>query len=152
MPDETPDESYMQQAIAQAQYADSAGEVPVGAIVVLDGEVIATGHNQSIMNQDPSAHAEVIALREAGKKVGNHRLLDSELYVTLEPCSMCFTTMVHARIGRLIYGADDMRAGVCGGAIHIANLPIFNHRFTITKGVLKDQCSTILKEFFQQRR
>lgn len=146
------DLTYMQEALAQARHADRAGEVPVGAVIVLNGAIIATGHNQSIANCDPSAHAEMIALREAAATLGNYRLPGSELYVTLEPCAMCFTAMVHARIKRLVYGATDTQKGVCGGAFSIADLPIFNHRFEITKGVLQDQCSASLKDFFRERR
>ncbi len=146
------DEVCMRHALEQAQRARVACEVPVGAVVVLAGEVIAAGHNQSVASHDPSAHAEIIALRQAGQHLGNYRLLQSALYVTLEPCAMCFAAAVHARIARLVYGASDPRTGACGGMIDLRNCGLFNHVFAVTGGVLADECGALLQDFFAVRR
>lgn len=146
------DEACMQKAIEQAHRAWRCGEVPVGAVVVCGGRIIARGHNRSIGDHDPSAHAEIIALREAGRRLGNYRLLQADLYVTLEPCAMCFSALVYARIARLIYGATDPKAGACGGAIDLRALPAWDHAFAVTGGVLARDCGDLLKNFFESRR
>lgn len=146
------DELWMQEALRQAQRALEAGEVPVGAVVVCNGKVVGRGYNRNILDHDPSAHAEIIALREAGAAVGNHRLGDSELFVTIEPCAMCASAMVHARVRRLIFGADDPKAGAVHSVIRVLNHPALNHRIEVTSGVLAGQCAEILQEFFRSRR
>ncbi len=150
---ETRDLGFMQHAIALAERAAEAGEVPVGAVLVRDGEVIGEGWNCPITSHDPSAHAEIQALRDAGRRVGNYRLPGSTLYVTLEPCLMCAGAMVHARIGRLVFGAFDPKGGAAGSVFEV--LPPdsrFNHRFDCRGGVLAEECGQLLKAFFQQRR
>lgn len=150
---ETRDLFFMRQAIALARRAAEAGEVPVGAVLVRDGEPIGEGWNCPITTHDPSAHAEVQALRDAGRRVGNYRLPGSTLYVTLEPCLMCAGVLVHARIGRLVFGAIDPKGGAAGSVFEV--LPPdgrFNHRFECQGGVLADECGQLLKDFFQQRR
>ncbi|MGB5276215.1 MAG: tRNA adenosine(34) deaminase TadA [Gammaproteobacteria bacterium] len=146
------DEKWMQQALELARRAEAAGEVPVGAVIVLNGELIAQGWNQPISSADPTAHAEIIALRAAGKRLGNYRLLDSELYVTLEPCSMCVGAMLHARIKRVIYAATDPKTGALGGAYDLLNSVEHNHSFEVTTGVLAEQSRQILQAFFRGRR
>jgi tRNA(adenine34) deaminase len=146
------DELWMQEALRQAQRALDAGEVPVGAIVVCNGKVVGRGSNRNIVDHDPSAHAEVIALREAGAALGNHRLGDCELFVTIEPCVMCAGAMVHARIRRLVFGADDPKAGAVHSVMHVLNHPALNHRIEIQGGVLAGQSAEILQEFFRSRR
>jgi len=142
----------MQQALELARRAEAAGEVPVGAVIVLNGELIAQGWNQPISSADPTAHAEIIALRAAGKRLGNYRLLDSELYVTLEPCSMCVGAMLHARIKRVIHAATDPKTGALGGAYDLLNSVEHNHSFEVTTGVLAEQSRQILQAFFRGRR
>lgn len=146
------DELWMQEALRQAQRALEAGEVPVGAIVVCKGQVVGRGYNRNILDHDPSAHAEIMALREAGATVGNHRLGDCELFVTIEPCAMCAGAMVHARIQRLIFGADDPKAGAVHSVMHLLNHPALNHRIEVRGGVLGGQCAEVLQEFFRSRR
>jgi tRNA(adenine34) deaminase len=146
------DELWMQEALRQAQRALQAGEVPVGAVVVCNDEVVGRGFNCNIVDHDPSAHAEIVALREAGAAVGNHRLSDCELFVTIEPCAMCAGAMVHARIRRLVFGADDPKAGAVHSTMRVLNHPVLNHRIEITDGVLGGQCAEILQEFFRSRR
>ena len=146
------DKAYMYDALEQARRAQQHGEVPVGAVVIFEGRIVGTGYNRSIAEHDPSAHAEIMALREAGKKLGNYRLLQSELYVTLEPCAMCFVAAVHARISRLIYGASDPRAGACGGAVDLREFNIFNHIFAVDGGVLARECGELIQNFFAARR
>ena len=146
------DEHYMRFAIEQAYTTGRYGEVPVGAVVVLDDEIIARGYNCSITDKDPSAHAELVALRKAGNYLNNYRLLHTELYVTLEPCAMCFSALIHARVARLVFGADDLRAGVCGGAVDIREFNIFNHSLEVVGGVLGGECKEILIDFFKSRR
>lgn len=146
------DAHWMQLALEQARFAASEGEVPVGAVLVLNDECIATGHNQPIKSSDPSAHAEIIVLRKAGQQLGNYRLNDATLYVTLEPCAMCAGALVHARIKRLVYGAQDLRAGACGTVMNIAHHPELNHRINVEQGPLVDECRTVLQNFFRERR
>ena len=146
------DLSHMHAALAEAKVAAEEGEVPVGAVVVAGGEIIARGHNRSETDNDPSAHAEIVALREAARKAGNYRLTDGTLYVTLEPCAMCMGALVQARIERLVFGAYDPKAGAAGSAIDLSDSPSFNHRFEINGGVLADACGAILKAFFESKR
>jgi tRNA(adenine34) deaminase len=142
----------MRAALLQAQIAASAGEVPVGAAVVVDGEIIATGHNRSVSDCDPSGHAEIVALRTAAAVLNNYRLPNAILYVTLEPCVMCVGAIVQARIGRVVFGAYDDKAGALGSATDLSESKALNHRFEINGGLLADECVALLKEFFQSRR
>lgn len=146
------DKGFMQTALAQAQEALLQNEVPVGAVLVLDGEIIAQAHNAPIAMHDPCAHAEILVLREAGQKLHNYRLSDATLYVTLEPCTMCVAAMIHARIARCVFAAADPKTGACGGAIDLSNLHPWNHRVDIEGGVMSEESSAILKAFFQARR
>lgn len=142
----------MQTALSQAEEAATAGEIPVGAIVTAAGEIIATGQNRSIRDSDPSAHAEIVALRAAGQKKANYRLSDATLYVTLEPCAMCIGAAVQARISRLVFGAYDRKAGAAGSVVDLTDSPAFNHRFEVLGGVLADDCRAVLQDFFRSRR
>jgi len=146
------DEVWMEEALRAAQRALDAGEVPVGAVVIHQGKIIGRGFNRNILDFDPTAHAEVVALREAGASLGNHRLSDCDVFVTIEPCAMCAGAMVHARIRRLIYGADDPKAGAVHSALHVLNHPALNHRVEVRAGVLAGRCAEILQEFFRSRR
>ncbi len=146
------DEVWMEEALRAAQRALDSGEVPVGAVVVCQGDIVGRGFNRNLLDSDPTAHAEVVALREAGASLGNHRLSDCELFVTIEPCAMCAGAMVHARIRRLVYGADDPKAGAVRSALHVLNHPALNHRVQVRGGVLAGRCSEILQEFFRSRR
>ncbi|PKB20559.1 tRNA(adenine34) deaminase [Janthinobacterium sp. 64] len=142
----------MQLALEQARHAWDLGEVPVGAVVVKDGVVIAVGYNQPIGRHDPTAHAEVMALRAAAEKLGNYRLPGCELYVTLEPCVMCSGAMLHARLARVVYGAGDPKTGACGSVLNLFEQPALNHQTAIIGGVLADECGAFLKRFFVERR
>ncbi len=142
----------MDEALRCAQRALDAGEVPVGAVVVCTGRIVGRGWNRNISEHDPTAHAEIIALREAGRTVGNHRLVDCDLFVTIEPCSMCAGAVVHARIRRLVYGADDPKAGAVRSLLQVVNHPSLNHQVATRSGVLAGRCAEILQEFFRQRR
>ena len=146
------DDHWMQHALKLARKAEVAGEVPVGALIVLNGELVAEGWNQPISSSDPTAHAEIIALRAAGQKLDNYRLLDAELYVTLEPCPMCVGAMLHARIKRVIYAATDPKTGALGGAYDLLNSVSHNHSFEVTKSVLEEQSREMLQGFFRSRR
>jgi len=146
------DEYWMQQAIELAHKAASEDEVPVGAVVVQDNHLIARGWNQPIQNNDPSAHAEMMAMRNAGQTLKNYRLTGTTLYVTLEPCSMCVGAMIHARVKRLVFGAHDMKTGAAGTAINLINEQIHNHKIEVTGGVLEAECKQLLQEFFRQKR
>jgi tRNA(adenine34) deaminase len=146
------DEVWMIRALELARQAEAAGEVPVGAVIVHDGELIAEGWNQPISSSDPTAHAEIIALRQAGERLGNYRLLDTELYVTLEPCPMCVGAMLHARVKRVIYAATDPKTGALGGAYDLLNSVGHNHSFEVTKGVMEEQSRAMLQTFFRERR
>ena len=146
------DEYWMQQALKLAHKAEAAGEVPVGAVIVKDGEPLAEGWNQPIGANDPTAHAEIMALRAAGERLGNYRLLDTELYVTLEPCPMCVGAMLHARVKRVIYAATDPKTGALGGAYDLLNSVAHNHAFEVTSGVLEAQSRDMLQQFFRGRR
>ena len=146
------DEQFMHEALALAREAAAAGEVPVGAVVVKDGHVIGRGYNRPITSADPTAHAEVVALREAATALGNYRLPGCELYVTLEPCAMCVGAMVHARLTRIVYGARDPKTGACGSLVDLPALSHWNHHGVFEGGVLEAECGDILKGFFASRR
>lgn len=146
------DELWMEEALREARRAESMGEVPVGAVVVRDGQVIARAGNRNVTDNDPTAHAEILALRQAGTAVGNHRLLDCEMYVTIEPCPMCAGALVHARLKRLVYGADDPKAGAVGSVMQVLNHPQLNHRMGVTGGVLAARCMDLLQDFFRRKR
>jgi tRNA(adenine34) deaminase len=146
------DEFWMEEAIRAAQRALDMGEVPVGAVVVCDDKVVGRGWNRNLADSDPTAHAEVVALREAGKNVGNHRLGECELFATIEPCPMCAGAMVHARLKRLVYGADDPKAGAVHSVLQVLNHPGLNHRMEVGGGVLAGKCAELLQEFFRSRR
>jgi len=143
---------YMQAALHEAKNAEAAGEVPVGAVIMRDGEIIARGQNRVLRDNDPTAHAEVVAMRAAGQVLGNYRLEDCELYVTLEPCAMCAGAVTHARIAKLVYGAADPKAGACGGALSVLNHPALNHQVEVVSGVMAEECGKLLREFFRARR
>jgi len=142
----------MEEALRCAQRALEAGEVPVGAVVVCDGRIVGRGWNRNISDSDATAHAEIIALREAGAAVGNHRLEGCELFATIEPCAMCAGALVHARIQRLIYGADDPKAGAVQSVIRVLNHPQLNHKIEVRSGVLAGRSAEVLQSFFKSRR
>jgi len=146
------DELWMEDALRAAQRALESGEVPVGAVVVLDGRIVGRGWNRNLTDSDPSAHAEVVALRTAGANVGNHRLGDCELFATIEPCAMCAGAMIHARLKRLVYGADDPKAGAVHSVMQVLNHPQLNHRMEVHGGVLAGRCAELLQAFFRNRR
>jgi len=146
------DTDFMQLALRQAEEAGVAGEIPIGSIVVVGDEILAAGQNRSIRDSDPSAHAEVVALRAACLAVQNYRISGATLYATLEPCAMCMGAIVQARIDRLVFGAYDPKAGAAGSAIDLSDSPAFNHRFEIQGGVLAEECGALLQEFFRKRR
>ena len=146
------DETCMRAALEQARQARQQDEVPVGAVVVLDAAIVGEGFNQPISSRDPTAHAEIVALREAARRVGNYRLTGATLYVTIEPCQMCVGAMVHARIGRVVYGATEPKAGAIESAMRAHEHPSLNHRMSATGGVLADECRAIIQEFFEVRR
>ena len=146
------DEDFMRMAIALAQTAASQGEVPVGAVVVKNGEVIGRGSNAPISLSDPTAHAEIRAMREAAQHLGNYRLVDCTLYVTLEPCAMCSGAIQHARITRLVYGASDPKSGCCGSVVDLMAEQKLNHHCEVTQAVLAEECGSLLSNFFRQRR
>ncbi|MES2323659.1 MAG: tRNA adenosine(34) deaminase TadA [Pseudomonadota bacterium] len=147
-----PDSDFMQLALVQAQHAWTLGEVPVGAVVVKDGVVIATGFNQPIGRHDPTAHAEIVALRAAAEKLGNYRLPGCELFVTLEPCVMCSGAMMHARLSRVVYGALDPKTGACGSVLNLFEQEKLNHHAEVVGGVMADEAGAMLKGFFAERR
>ena len=142
----------MEEALRAAQRALEAGEVPVGAVVVCDQKIIARGWNRNITGNDPTAHAEIVALREAGTIIGNHRLENCDLFVTIEPCPMCAGAMVHARIKRLVYGAADPKAGAVLSVMQVLNHPQLNHKVEVRSGVLAGRCAELLQTFFRNRR
>ncbi|MCZ4338821.1 tRNA adenosine(34) deaminase TadA [Shewanella colwelliana] len=143
---------YMQMALALAEQAELHGEVPVGAVLVQGDKVVSRGFNLNILNHDASAHAEMECIRAAGKALDNYRLLDTTLYVTLEPCAMCAGAMVHARISRLVFGAADLKTGAAGSVLNLVNNEAFNHQLSVTSGVLAQECSEQLSAFFRRRR
>jgi tRNA(adenine34) deaminase len=142
----------MREALAEATKAAAAGEVPVGAVVVKDGEIIGRGFNRPITSSDPTAHAEIVALREAAAALGNYRLPGCALYVTLEPCAMCVGAMVNARLARVVYGAHDPKTGACGSIVDLPALAHWNHHGVFEGGVLAEECGAVLRRFFAQRR
>jgi len=142
----------MEEALRCAQRALEAGEVPVGAVIVCDGKIIGRGWNRNITDTDPSAHAEIIALRDAAATVGNHRLGGCDLFVTIEPCAMCCGALVHARIGRLVYGAEDLKAGAVRSVMQVLNHPQLNHKMEVRGGVLAGRSAEMLQTFFRNRR
>ena len=146
------DEALMRAALELAREALHHGEVPVGAVVVLDGEVVGAGFNQPIAAQDPTAHAEIVAMRAAAGRLGNYRLTGADLYVTIEPCQMCVGAMVHARIARVIYGAREPKAGALESAMRAHEHPALNHRLQAIGGVLEDECRVVIQQFFEARR
>ncbi|MFZ9993896.1 MAG: tRNA adenosine(34) deaminase TadA [Steroidobacteraceae bacterium] len=151
MPPRT-DIDFMHLALAQARAAADSGEVPVGAVIVKSGEVIASGANRPIAQHDPTAHAEILALRRAGEALSDYRLLDTTLYVTLEPCIMCASAIIHARVQRVVFGAWDPKAGAAGSVMNVFTTPQLNHRVDVFGGVLIEECANLLSEFFRARR
>jgi len=149
---DTHEKAYMAAALLLAQRAAGEGEVPIGAVIVRDGEIVGRGWNRNIGLCDPSAHAEIMAMRGAGKVLGNHRLSNCTLFVTLEPCVMCAGAMIHARLERIVYGAVDPKTGAAGGKFDLLLNPAHNHAPLVDGGCLADECSVLLKDFFQQRR
>ncbi len=147
-----PDELFMEEALREAQRAYALGEVPIGAIVVRDGHVVGRGCNRPVTGHDPTAHAEIQALREAGHVVGNYRLVDCDLYVTVEPCAMCAGAITHARIRRLVYGAEDSKAGAVHSMVQVLNHPKLNHQVEVTCGVLAARSMDLLQAFFREKR
>ena len=143
---------WMQHAIKLAQHAESIGEVPVGAVIVKDNKIVAEGWNQPISGNDPTAHAEVVALRAAAKELENYRVIDTTLYVTLEPCAMCAGALIHARVKRVVFGASDPRTGAAGSVFDILNTNKLNHVIEIEQGVLEEDCAQLLKQFFKKKR
>jgi tRNA(adenine34) deaminase len=148
----TTDELWMEEALRAAQRALEAGDVPVGAVVIHNGEIVGRGWNRNVADADPTAHAEIVALRAAGKSLGNHRLGDCELFVTIEPCAMCAGALVHARLKRLVYGAADPKAGAVQSVMQVLNHPSLNHRMEVQSGVLAGRSAELLQEFFRSRR
>ncbi len=146
------DENFMREALSLAAEAGAAGEVPVGAVIVNEGRVVGRGYNRPITSKDPSAHAEIVALREAAAALGNSRLPGCELYVTLEPCAMCVGAMVHARLARVVYGARDPKTGACGSIVDLPGISHWNHHGAFEGGLLETECGEILKGFFGARR
>jgi tRNA(Arg) A34 adenosine deaminase TadA len=142
----------MRAALEQALEAQRRGEVPVGAVVALDGAIIGSGFNQPIGTDDPTAHAEIVALRDAGRRIGNYRLTGATLYVTIEPCQMCVGAMIHARIARVVYGTREPKAGAIESAMRAHEHPAVNHRMAAAGGVLEDECRALVQEFFELRR
>jgi tRNA(adenine34) deaminase len=153
------DLTYLQAAIAEARAAELAGEVPIGAVIVHKAEIIARGQNRVVRDHDPTAHAEIVALRHAGRALENYRLVDKDgtaegctLYVTLEPCAMCAGAILHARIARLVYAAPDPKAGACGSVLNVMNHPQLNHKVEVVSGLLAEECGALLTTFFRARR
>ncbi len=149
---ETTQEGFLRLALEQAALAAEAGEVPVGAVLVYKERIVARGQNRVLRDVDPTAHAEIVAMRAAATALGNYRLTDCELYVTLEPCAMCAGAMIHARLSELTYGADDPKAGAAGSVLSVLNHPQLNHQVKVTAGVLAEECGEILRQFFRSRR
>jgi tRNA(adenine34) deaminase len=145
-------EVFMREALAQARLGAASGEVPVGAILVVDGAIVARAFNQPIGRTDPTAHAEILVLREAAQAVANYRLVDATLYVTIEPCLMCVGALVHARVREVVFGAPEPRTGALVSAVRALDIPTLNHRFTVTSGVLEGECREVMQAFFRERR
>ncbi len=152
MEERKPDELWMEEALRLAHRAELAGEVPIGAVVVFEQKIVGRGWNQPVSANDPTAHAEIVALRESARALGNYRLSGCELYVTLEPCAMCAGAMVHARIARLVFGARDSKAGAAGSVLQVLNNPRLNHCVEVSEGVLAGRCMDMLQAFFRERR
>src|SRR5579859_7765703 len=148
----TSDELWMEAALREALRAQDNAEVPVGAVILHDNKIIGRGYNRNRMDSDPSAHAEIVALREAGRFLGNYRLEGCEMFVTIEPCAMCCGALVHARLARLVYGADDAKAGAVRSVMQVLNHPQLNHIMEVQGGVLAGKCTQMMQAFFQQRR
>jgi tRNA(adenine34) deaminase len=146
------DSDFMREALAEAQAAAEAGEVPIGAVVVHEGKIIGRGQNRVLRDNDPTAHAEIVAMREAAQALGNYRLTDCALYVTLEPCAMCAGAMIHARLARLVYAASDPKAGAVSSVLQVLNHPRLNHQTAVETGLLGEESGELLREFFRQRR
>ena len=146
------DVKWMEKALELARKAEAAGEVPVGAVLVKDDQLIAEGWNQPITSHDATSHAEIMAMRAAGQKLNNYRLIDTTMYVTLEPCSMCVGAMIHARVSKVVYGAAEPRTGALGGAFNLLDANQHNHIFEVVSGVLADESKILLQEFFRSRR
>ena len=142
----------MQAALAEARAAGEAGEVPIGAVVVQDGTILAGGQNRTLRDTDPTAHAEIICIREAAKALGNYRLTGCSLFVTLEPCAMCAGAMIHARLDRLVFAASDPKSGACGSVLSVLNHPQLNHKIAVEQEILADEASELLRSFFRERR
>ena len=142
----------MRAALAEAQRAAAEGEVPIGAVIMHEGEIVAHGQNRVMRDVDPTAHAEMVALREAAKVLGNYRLNGCTLYVTLEPCAMCAGAMIHARLDRLVFAAADPKAGACGSVLSVMNHPQLNHQMQVEQGILAEEASELLRNFFRERR
>ena len=147
-----PHDGFMREALDEARKASDAGEVPVGAVVVLNGQIVGRGFNQPISAADPTAHAEVLALRDAARTIANYRLVGSTLYVTIEPCLMCVGAMVHARVATLVFGALEPKAGAIVSSCHAHENPALNHRIEVVSGVLEDECRAVIQEFFKGLR
>src|SRR5919197_277842 len=145
-------DAWMDAALEEARRARDAGEVPIGAVVAVDGDIVGRGFNQPISSGDPTAHAEIVAIREAARRVGNYRLTGATLCVTIEPCLMCVGALVHARIGTLVFGAAEPRTGAVSSTVRGGELPGHNHRFQVVAGVLEDQCRALMQDFFRTRR
>jgi tRNA(adenine34) deaminase len=146
------DVAFMREALVEASRAEAAGEVPVGAVVVADGCIVGRGYNEPIGRKDPTAHAEILALREAARTIGNYRLTGVRLYVTVEPCLMCVGAMVHARVAMVVYGASEPKAGAVASAMAVLGHPALNHRVDVIAGVLEDECRAVMQRFFKSRR
>jgi tRNA(adenine34) deaminase len=146
------DTNFMREALAEARAAGDAGEVPIGAVILVRGEIVGRGQNRVLRDGDPTAHAEIVAMRAAAGSLGNYRLVDCELFVTLEPCAMCAGAMIHARLKRLVYGAKDPKTGAAGSVLEVLNHPRLNHQMQVTGEVLDEECGDLLREFFRQRR
>ena len=146
------DQEAMRAALAEAQLAQQAGEVPIGAVVVHQGKIIGRGQNSLLRNLDPTAHAEIIAMRDAAKAIGNYRLIGCTLYVTLEPCAMCAGAMIHARLDRMVYATADPKAGACGSVLTVLNHPQLNHQMQVEQGIAMEESAEMLRAFFRERR
>jgi tRNA(adenine34) deaminase len=146
------DQEAMQAALAEARLAAEAGEVPIGAVVVHQGKIIGRGQNSLLRNLDPTAHAEIIAMRDAARAIGNCRLVGCTLYVTLEPCAMCSGAMIHARLDRMVYATPDPKAGACGSVLEVLNHPKLNHQMLVEQGIAADESANMLRAFFRERR
>jgi len=145
-------ENFMREALAEAEVAFALGEVPIGAVLVAGGQIVARGHNRPISTVDPTAHAEVVAIRQAAAELGNYRLTGSTLYVTVEPCLMCVGALVHARVGTVVFGAPEPKSGALASTVRAAELPGLNHRVEVVGGVLEQDCADLMRRFFRERR